>query len=90
MKPTLLILALSLATTTSGVFAAPVAADSDNGSMTAPAQDALGAPAAETDIFGRPIVEVDAVRELYRDEPWVNPLPEFWALEHRPSKAAAD
>ena len=34
MKPILLTLALTLATATSGVFAAPIATDGDNGSTT--------------------------------------------------------
>jgi hypothetical protein len=57
--------------------------------LAAAASTAFGAPAAETDLFGRPSVNVDAVRELYRDEPWVNPLPEFWTFEHRSTAPAA-
>ena len=62
--------------------------------LAAAASAALGAPAgmtdtpADTDIFGRPIVHNDEVQELYREEPWVNPLPEFWGFEH-PKAAAA-
>jgi len=39
MKPTLLILAFALAAAASGAFAAPMASDSDNGSMAARAQN---------------------------------------------------
>jgi hypothetical protein len=50
----------------------------------------LGASRNKTDILGRPIVDIDAVRELYRQEPWVNPLPTFWALERRSNDAGPD
>jgi hypothetical protein len=35
-------------------------------------------------------VDIDAVRDLYRQEPWVNPLPDFWTFEHHSNDAAPD
>ena len=58
--------------------------------LTIASSTVLGESPNKTDILGRPVVDIDAVRELYRQEPWVDPLPAFWALEHRSNDAASD